>query len=95
MDYDLIIIIGVPLVIGIVLFLMNRYHIKRIEEKVADIGGTVLPDECRWIWTWTSKSPFKFVTKNQPVYYFRYEIDFEVKEGWVKFRLFLGPDWRL
>jgi len=93
MDYDLIIIIGILLLVGIVLFLMNRYLIKRIEEKIADIGGTVLPSEYRWVWT--GRSPFKFVIKGQPVYYFRYEIDFEEKEGWVKFRLFLGPDWRL
>lgn len=65
----------------------------KIYNKIESIGGKVISIERRNFLT--GLGPFMVVGKGRTVYMIEYEIEGEMKEGWVRFGGLFGPDWRL
>jgi len=65
----------------------------KIYNKIESMGGRVISIERRSFFT--GLGPFMVVGKGRTVYRIEYDIDGDVKEGWVRFGGLLGPDWRL
>jgi len=75
----------------VIYFIQKAGHENKIHEEIASIGGRVLNIERRTF----STGPFIMPGKGRTVYRIEYQVGNEVKEGWVKFGGFFGPDWRL
>lgn len=67
-------------------------HSEHIEEYINSLGGTLVNYETSNFFK--GLGPFHTVGKSRTVYKIHYMIDGEIKEGWVRFGGFGGPDWR-
>lgn len=85
------------IIIITILFLLelgrNAYYKNLLEEEVQSMGGVLL--SCRREWGFFMDTPYIIRGSWNVIYFFEYRVDNEDKEGWVKFGIFLGPDWRL
>jgi len=77
----------------LIIFIQNNRHKEKIYEKIKSINGTVISIERSGIFS--DIGPFMVVGKGRTIYRIEYKVGNEIKEGWVRFGGFFGPDWRL
>lgn len=93
MEYNsIILLIIITLIIVIVTVFTNKCHSRIIEEKMIELDAELITKKRR-IGLY-NVGPYKWVGKNEVVYRIEYTLDSETKEGWVKFSLWTGADWR-
>lgn len=81
-------LVGLLTIICILAVILSKGYESSIEEKVEKIDGEVISIEGRSMYI----GPFRYKTKEQHVYRFKYEHDGETKVGWVRFGPF-RDDW--
>ncbi len=87
------VLVLIALIVPLAIWQTKRYK-RLIHEKIQAIGGIYVSHNREWGALFSS-GPFKLVGRGQSVFSFTYTIHKEMREGWVKFGGFRGPDWRL
>lgn len=90
---SIILLIIIALIVAIVAIFTAKRHTRIIEGKMIEINAELISKKRR-IGLY-NVGPYKWVGKNEAVYFIEYSVDGEIKEGWVKFSLWSGLDWRL
>jgi hypothetical protein len=86
----LLVIVAVAAVIVLNIF-TNEHYEKKIDNQISAMGGRVIHIEKKVFGT----GPFVLCGKGRTIYRIEYEIEDEIREGWVRFGSLFGPDWRL
>lgn len=87
----LFIVIAVGLSIAFY-FIRSESHADKIKSYVESMGGKLIDYETGGLFK--GMGPFMVVGKGRVVYRVNYEINGQIKEGWVRFGGIGGPDWR-
>ena len=86
-------ILGILAFTIVLTLVVNHFRKHNIQEKIKSIGGEIVSIEKRNYLT--GIGPNKIVGRGMAVYRVVYQQENKLKEGWVKFGGFWGPDWKL
>lgn len=84
----------IALLIGIAIhYARVSSHKSSIEMYIVALNGKYVDHERAYFLT--GIGPFKIVGKGRMIYKFTYELNGQVKIGWVRFGSIMGPNWQL
>jgi len=86
-------VIGLLIIGTIIELILSGLRKRKIEEKIELMGGEVIDIERRNFFK--GIGPFMIAGRGRVIYRIEYYLGGETKEGWVKFGILFGSDWKL